>query len=122
MRGTLTSSGLDSVHTSMFTILLFKPCTVAITQYSGHSSLEIYARVVAFEPDLQRASFYGMTDILPYTTIAKLLPLYTYEKVLFEPQNLATMTGSRYHSYICYGAQVHAGLPRQSVLPTEAIH
>lgn len=121
MRSTLSSSGLDSVHTSTFTILLYKSCTMAISEYPGPSRLENYARVIAFEPDLQRASFHGVTGFLPPSTTAKLLPLYTHNRVLSEPQDLATMMGSYCQPCICYGAQVHAGSPRQSVLRTKAI-
>ena len=51
---------------------------MAISAYSGPFHLENYARVVAIEPDLQRASFHGVIDFLPYSTTAKPLPFYTY--------------------------------------------
>ena len=85
IRGTLTSSGSHFVHTSRFTILLHKPCSIAISRYSGPPYLENYARVVAFKPGLQRASFYSVTDFLPHSITAKLLLLYTYRRVLSEP-------------------------------------
>ena len=121
VRGTWTSSGSDSMYISIFTIFLYKPCTMAISAYSGPSHLENYARVVAIKRDLQRASFHGVTDFLPYSITAKLLPLYTYKRILSEPQNLATMIRSYCQHYICCSAQVYGGLSRQSVLSTEAI-
>lgn len=121
VRGTSTSSGLDSMHTSTMTILLYKQCTMAISKYSRPSHLANYDGVVAFEPDLQRASFHGISDFLPHSTTIKLLPLYTHRKVLSEPQDLATKMGSHCQPCICCGAQVHAGSPCLSVLPTEAI-
>lgn len=94
---------------------------MAISEYSGPPHLENYARVVAFEPDLQRASFHGVTDFLPHSTIAELLPLCTHERILSEPQDLTTIMGSHCQPYICCGVQFHAGSPRQSVLRTKAI-
>ena len=72
IRGTLTSSGSDSVHTSTFTIFWYQPCTRAISKYARFFHLENYARVVAFEPDLQKASFHGVIDFFPHSTTAKL--------------------------------------------------
>ena len=94
---------------------------MAISAYSGPFHLENYARVVAIKRDLQRASFHGVTDFLPHSITAKLLPLYTYKRILSEPQNLATMMRSYCQHYICCSAQVYGGLSRQSVLSTEAI-
>ena len=91
VRGTWTSSGSDSMHTSTFTIFLYKPCTMAISAYSGPFYLVNYTRVIAIKPDLQRASFYSVIDFLPYSTTVKPLLFYTYKKILSEPQNLATI-------------------------------
>lgn len=121
MRGTLTSSGSDSVHISTFTIFLCKPCAIAISGYSGPSHLENYVRVVAVEPDTQRASFHGVIDFLSHSTTAKLVSLYTHKRIISEPQNSATMIRSHCQLCICCGAQVHGWSPRESVLPTEAI-
>ena len=81
LRGTLTSSGSKSVHTSMFTLLLYKSSTINISKYSGPFYLENHARVVAFEPDFQRVFFHGATHFLSHSTTAKLLPLYTHKRV-----------------------------------------
>ena len=40
-----------------------------------------YVCIVAFAPDLQRASFYSVTEFFPYSTTIKLLPLhYTHKR------------------------------------------
>ena len=70
IRGTLTLSGSASVHTPTFTILLCELCTTTVSAYSGPSYIENYARIVAFEPDLHRASFHGVTDLLPHSRSA----------------------------------------------------
>lgn len=75
---------------------------MAISTYSEPSHLKNYARVVAFKPDLQRASFHGVTDFLPYSTTVKLLS---------EPQHFATIMGSHRQPYIYCGAQIDAGSP-----------
>ena len=82
MRGTLTSSGSGSVHTSTFIILLYQPCIMAISEYSGPSCLENYAHVAAFESNLQRASFHSVIDFLSHSIIAKLLSLYNHQRSL----------------------------------------
>jgi len=82
MRGTLTSSGSGSVHTSTFIILLYQPYTMAISEYPGPSCLENYAHVAAFEPDLQRASFHSVIDFLSHSILVKLLPLYNNQRIL----------------------------------------
>ena len=106
MMSTLTSSGADSMHTSIHIIFLHISCIMAISAYLAFSRLENYARVVAFEPVLQKASFHGVTDFFPDSTTAKLLPLYTYiNKFLSEPQNLATAMSSHCQPHICCSAQ-----------------
>ena len=94
MRGTLTSSGSNFVHTLTFTIFLYKSCTMTISKYSEPFYLENYARVVIFEPNLQRALLHDITDFLLHSTTAKFLPLYTHTRILSEPQDLATVKGS----------------------------
>ena len=81
VRGTWTSTSLDSMYTSTFTIFLYKPYTIAISTYLGPSYLENYARVIAFKPDLRRVSFYNVIDFLLYSTTVKLLLLYTYKRI-----------------------------------------
>ena len=55
---------------------------MAISQCSRPSHLENITRAVAFEPDLQRVFLYGVTDFLPHSTTAELLPSSTYVKSL----------------------------------------
>ena len=43
------------------------------------------------------------------------------DSILYEPQNLAMITGSHFQPYIYCGVQFHVGWRRQSVHPTEAI-
>ena len=81
MRGTSTSSGSDSMHTSSFTIILYKPYTITISAYLRPSHVENYTRVVAFKLSLQRASFYSEQNFPSRSTTAKLLLLYTYRTV-----------------------------------------
>ena len=100
MRGTVTSSGSGSVHTSAFIILLYQPCTMVISDYPGPPHRENYACVVALELDLQKVSLYGITDLLPHSTTAKFLPLYTHTRFLSGPQDLATVKGSHCQPYI----------------------
>ena len=84
---------------------------MAISKHSRPSYLESYARVVAFKSDLQRASFYNVTNFLSHSNSTKLLPLYTHNGVLSEPQNLATVMESHCQPCICCGAQVYVESP-----------
>ena len=121
MRGTLTSSGSNSVHKSTFIIIPYRSCSMTISEYPGSSQRENYACVVDVAVDLQRAFFHDVTDFFLHSTIANFLSLYTHRRVLFEHQNLATMTRSHCQHYFCCGAQVHAESPRRSILSIEAI-
>jgi hypothetical protein len=56
--GTLTSSNSESVHTSIFPTVLYKSFAVATPEHSGPLPL---GRIVAFAPDLRRASFHGVS-------------------------------------------------------------
>ena len=75
MRGTLTLSNYNSAHTSCFTIIIYKSYAVATLQYSRPFISINYACIVAFAPCSQRASFWGVTMSLHYSTTIKLLPL-----------------------------------------------
>ena len=94
---------------------------MAVFEYSGFPRLENDPCVVAVEPDMQKVSFHSITDFLLHSIIAKLLSLYTYERVLFESQHLVTLMRNYCQPCMCCGAQVYAGSQRQSVLPTGAI-
>ena len=56
------------IYISILTIFLYESCIIAIFKYSGPSYLENYARVIVFEPDLYRLSFYNVIDFLSYST------------------------------------------------------
>ena len=75
MRGTLTLSNYNSVHILCFIIIIYKSYTIATLQYSRPFISINYARIVAFAPCSQRASFWGVTMSLHYSTTIKLLPL-----------------------------------------------
>jgi hypothetical protein len=62
---TLTLSNLDSIYISRFPIVLYNSCAVTIPKYLGPSQLENYVRIVVFEPDLRRASFYSRIELVP---------------------------------------------------------
>jgi hypothetical protein len=55
--GTLTLSNLGSVHTLVFTIILYKSCAIATPKHRDPSHLENYVRIIVFALVLQRASF-----------------------------------------------------------------
>jgi hypothetical protein len=71
--GTLTSSILKSVHTSISLIIFYKLCSVATLGHPKSLSLENHGCIVALTPDLQRVSFYSVTDFLYHSSTTKLL-------------------------------------------------
>ena len=75
MTGTLTSSILKSVHTSISPIFLDKLCSVATCEYSEPLLLENYIHIVALVPDLWRVSFHSAIEFLYHTSTIELLPL-----------------------------------------------
>ena len=84
MKGTLTSSDSNFVHTSTFIILLYQSCIIIIFEYSKFFRLENNSCVVAVEFDIQRIFFRNIIDFFFHNIIAKFLSLYIYTKVLFE--------------------------------------
>ena len=81
MRGTLTLSDNNSAHTLRFIIILYESCNRASFKHLGQLPPINYVYIVAFAPNLQRASFYSVTEFLPYSTAIKLLPLHnTHER------------------------------------------
>jgi hypothetical protein len=74
MRGTLTSSNLKSVHTSISIIILYKSCAIATFKHLEPVPPKIYVCIVAFTFNLQRALFYSIIMFLYYSTTIKLLP------------------------------------------------
>ena len=73
MIGTLTLSISKSVHTLISLIFLHKSCSLATPKHSEPLLLEIYVHVIALMSDLQRVSFYNVTEFLYYSSTIKLL-------------------------------------------------
>ena len=72
MIGTLTSSILQSVHTSMSPIFSYKLCSVATPGHSKSFPLENYGRIVALT--LTCKDFpYSVIDFLHYSSTTELL-------------------------------------------------
>jgi hypothetical protein len=51
----------DSVHTSIFPTILYKPCTVAALEHLEHLLPKNHICIIAVAPDLRRALFHGVT-------------------------------------------------------------
>jgi hypothetical protein len=73
MIGTLTSSILKSMHTSISPIFSYKLCSVATPGHPEPFLLENHSRIVALTPDLQRVSFYSVIDFLHYSSATELI-------------------------------------------------
>jgi hypothetical protein len=71
--GTLTSSILKSIHTSMSPIFFYKLYSVATPGHPEPLPLEIHVRIIALTPDLQRVSFYSIIDFLYYRSTTELI-------------------------------------------------
>jgi hypothetical protein len=72
--GTLTSSILKSVHTSISLIFSYKLYSVATPRHLKPLLLENHVCIIALTLDLQRVSFYSITDFLHYSSTTKLIP------------------------------------------------
>ena len=59
----------------MSPIFLYKSCSIANPRHSKPLILEIYVRVVAIAPDLQRVPFYSVIKPLHHSSTIKLLLL-----------------------------------------------
>jgi hypothetical protein len=64
MIGTLTLSILKSVHTLISLIFSYKLYSVATPGHPEPLLLENHVHIIALTPDLQRVSFYSVTDFL----------------------------------------------------------
>jgi len=73
MIGTLTSSLLKSVHTSISPIFSYKLCSVATPGHPKPLSLQNHVRIVTLTPDLQRMSFCSVIDFLYHSSTTELL-------------------------------------------------
>lgn len=59
----------------IFTIILYKSCTIATLKHLEPFLPKNYIHIVAFTANLQRALFYSKTMFLYYSTTTKLLPI-----------------------------------------------
>jgi hypothetical protein len=73
MIGTLTLSILKSVHTSMSLIIFYKLCSMATPAHLKPLLLENHVCIVALTPDLQRVSFYSVTEFLYHSSTTELI-------------------------------------------------
>ena len=70
--GTLTSSNLDSVHTSIFLIILYKPYAVAALEHWRPLPPRKLRSPATLPPRLCRASFHRITEFLHRSTTIEL--------------------------------------------------
>ena len=72
--------------------IFYKLYSMATSGYLKALLLENHVHIVAFTPDLQRVSFYSVTEFLYHSfTTELILSLILYKGVLFELQGLTTM-------------------------------
>jgi hypothetical protein len=81
--GTLTSNMLNSMHTLMTPIFMYKSCSIATTEHSKPILLENCVRIVAIAPDLWTVSIYNAIEFLYRSSTIKLLSLLILMKRLF---------------------------------------
>jgi hypothetical protein len=72
--GTLNSSISKSVHALISPIFSYKLHFVATPGHPKPLLLENHVRIVALTPDLQRVSFYSITDFLSHSSTTELMP------------------------------------------------
>jgi len=71
--GTLTSSILKSVHTSISPIFSYTLYSVATLRHPEPLPLENHVRIIALTPDLQGVSFYNIIDFLHHSSTTELI-------------------------------------------------
>ena len=72
--GTLTSSILKSMYTSISPIFSYKLYSVATLGHPEPLQLKNHVRIVALTSNLQRVSFCSVTDFLYYSSTTELIP------------------------------------------------
>jgi hypothetical protein len=72
MIGTLTSSILKFVNTSISPIFSYKLYSVATPGHPEPFPLENHVRIITLTPGLQRVSFYSVIDFLHHSSITEL--------------------------------------------------
>jgi hypothetical protein len=113
--GTLTLSILNSVHTSISPIILYKSCSVATPEHSKPLPLENYARIVALAPDLRTVPLYGVTEFLHHSSTAELLSLLILIKGSYPSFKASLPCWKSSSALWLLGTQIHARSPRGSV-------
>jgi hypothetical protein len=76
--------GLDIVNVGLDLAkpYFYKSCSVATLEHSEPLLLENHVRIVALTPDLQRVSFYSVTEFLHHSSTTELLPCLIHIKGL----------------------------------------
>ena len=74
MIGTLTSSILKSGHILISPLLFYKLYSMATPRHSNPLLLKNHVYIVAIISDLQRVSFYSITDFLYHSSTTELIP------------------------------------------------
>src|SRR5579862_3434981 len=92
MIGTLTSSILKYVHTSISPIFSYKLYSVATPGRPEPLLVENYVRIIALTPDLQRVFFYSITDFLHHSSTTELIP----PQILIKEPNSSSKALLRY--------------------------
>jgi hypothetical protein len=93
MRGTLNSSNADSVHTLIFTTILYTLYTIAILKHLEALIFKNYICVVALTPNSRKVSFRTLADFLLNSTTVKVLQLLIFIKRSY--QSLRTLLRCR---------------------------
>jgi hypothetical protein len=73
MIGTLTLSILKFLHTLISIIMFNKLCSVASPRHPKPLPLENHVRIIALTPDLQRVSFYSVTEFLHHSSTTEFI-------------------------------------------------
>jgi hypothetical protein len=115
MIGTLTSSILKSVHTSISPIFSYKLCSMATPGHPEPFPLENHGRIVALTPDLQRVSFYSVTDFLHHSSTTELILSLILIKGSYPSSKASLRCRESSSACSCCGVQIHIRSPRGSI-------
>ena len=63
------------MHTLIFPIIFYKLCSIVTLGHPEPLLLENHIHIVALTPDLQRVSFYSITDFLYHTLYHQAYPI-----------------------------------------------
>jgi hypothetical protein len=85
MIGTWTLSILKTCAHLNIPYIFYTLCSIATPGYPEPLLLEIHVHIVALTPNLQRVFFYGITELLYYSSTTELiLSLILYKGVLYK--------------------------------------